>query len=213
MVGRLLLWVVPAFVYLLFTSWYTSFGGPVTEEEIDGYLAAFAAAGRPPESTAVLRGFLEKDDGRQFLMLNLIDLNEQPEPQPDTSLPVTAQAYIGHYMEHMYPALFARASHPIFAGLAQHQSMDIVGIEGAEHWEQAALMRYRSRRDLADIVTNPAFSERHDYKVAALEKTIAFPVGPILYMSDPRFLLALMLLALTAVLDILLFNRPGKASR
>ena len=50
---------------------------------------------------------------------------------------------------------------------------------------------------------NPATSERHEYKLAALEKTIAFPVAPRLFFSDLRLLLALALLALVGLIDAL----------
>ena len=32
---RLLVWAVPAFLYAVFFFWYTSFGGPLTSEEVD----------------------------------------------------------------------------------------------------------------------------------------------------------------------------------
>ena len=96
-------------------------------------------------------------------------------------------------MEHMYPELLKRASHPIFSGNAVFYSMDVLGIEGAERWTQAALMRYRSRRDIVEIASNPVFQGKHEFKIAALDKTIAYPVETQLYLSDPRLLLLLVL--------------------
>ena len=58
-----------------------------------------------------------------------------------------------------------------------------------------------------DIISNPAFAGRHHFKVAALTKTVAYPVESQLYVSDPRFLLALILLCLVALSDIALFSR------
>ena len=82
--------------------------------------------------------------------------------------------------------------------------MDLLGIEGAESWDQFAIMRYRSRRDLLEIATNPIFDEKHDFKMAALEKTIAVPVEPQIYFSDPRLILFLVLFFLVAVADALI---------
>ena len=110
----------------------------------------------------------------------------------------------------MYPALFSRASHPAFAGSAVFNSMDIVGIEGAEQWTSAALMRYRSRRDLLEIALNPVFAGKHDFKMAALDKTIAYPVEAQLYLSDPRLLLFLILLAAISLLDLLIYRRRSE---
>jgi len=39
----------------------------------------------------------------------------------------------------------------------------------------------------------------HEYKVAALEKTIAFPAEPDLYLGDPRMILGLFLLIIGLV--------------
>ena len=80
--------------------------------------------------------------------------------------------------------------------------MDIVGIEGAESWDGAGLMRYRSKRDLLEIASNPVFGEKHDYKVAALEKTIAFPITTSVNLGDPRLILGLL-----TVIGVLLARR------
>ena len=55
--------------------------------------------------------------------------------------------------------------------------------EGMETWTQGAGMRYRSRRDLLEIATNPAFRGSHEFKVAAMRKTIAFPIDPWLQLG------------------------------
>ena len=86
-------------------------------------------------------------------------------------------------------------------GSAVYPTMDLVGIEGAENWDQAALFRYRSRRALLEILTNPAFNGKHHFKTAALDKTIAYPIETSLYLGDPRLLLGLIILALTALID------------
>jgi hypothetical protein len=81
--------------------------------------------------------------------------------------------------------------------------MDLVGIEGAEIWDRAALMRYKSRRAFMEVVTHPNMGSKHAFKVAAMEKTIAYPVETVLYLGDPRFLLALILI----ILGLFLQNR------
>jgi len=45
-----------------------------------------------------------------------------------------------------------------------------------------------------EIISDPRFRERHEYKLAAMLQTIAVPVTPRLQLSDPRFLLALVFL-------------------
>ena len=47
-----------------------------------------------------------------------------------------------------------------------------------------------------DILSNPAFAGRHEFKVAAIEKTIAFPLDPWFQLGDPRLVLALLFLVI-----------------
>ena len=189
--NRLTLWLSTLAIYIVFCVWYTNLDGPLTEAEIDAFVTQLRDNGMPEEGIARVRLFMEEDTGRQFIMINAIDLNDAPPELPATGPGASATELMDHYMEHMYPAQFARASHPIFAGRAVFDAMDLAGIEGAERWDMGALFRYRSRRDLMEISANPDFSERHDYKIAALEKTIAYPLDPWFQLGDPRLVLAL----------------------
>ncbi len=204
---RLWLWLISLGVYVAFCLWYTNLAGPLSEGEIAGFITRMEQGGASPKRVATMRRFMEEDTGRQFIMINALDMREDPPDLPATGPDATASDLINHYMEHMYPAQFARASHPVFFGRAVFDAMDVSGIEGAEHWEQGALFRYRSRRDILEIATNPAFAERHDYKMGALEKTIAFPVEAVLYYSDLRFILALLLFSLVSLIDLLIYRR------
>jgi len=56
------------------------------------------------------------------------------------------------------------------------------------------------------IAGDPRFAERHEYKVAAFEKTIAVPVQPQLLISDPRFVLLLLILAVLGVVDAVVWR-------
>ena len=199
--GRTWLWALPALAWLLFCAWYTNLSGPLSADEIAAFTAKMERSGRPAEAVQRLRRFMAEDNGDQFLMANLIDMAEA-----DATAPLSPDASMERYMAHMYPELFSRASHPVFAGPVVFQAMDLVGIEGAESWEQFAIMRYRSRRDLLEIATNPIFDDKHEFKIAALDKTIAVPVEPQLYFSDPRLILFLALFFLMAVVDALIYR-------
>lgn len=200
---RLLPWLLPALLYAGFWIWYTPLGGPLTDAEIDTVLDTLVERGAEPARIDRFRRFFAADDGGQFVMINVLDAAEAPPALPATGPGATADELMSHYMEHMYGNLLRRACHPLFMGTALGESLDLAGISGAEAWSQAALMRYRSRRDLLEIIADPATHQRHEYKLAALEKTIAFPVQPRLFLSDLRLLLALALLALAGVVDAL----------
>ncbi len=209
MSARTIIWLLPALLYALFLLWYTDLKGPLDDAEVDAFLATMTANGSDPELIAFIGKFAREDTGKQFLMVNNIDYSEHPPDVPGAPPGESAEQLMGRYMEHMIPALLTRASHPVLTGSAVYPSMDLVGIEGAESWDTGALFRYRSRRAFLEIVTNPAFKGKHHFKTAALEKTIAYPIEPELYLGDPRVLLGLILLALTALVDLLRTSRQN----
>jgi hypothetical protein len=195
MTGIRLLWTLLALVYAAFFFWYTSFGGPLSEEEISRYMRLFEARAdtADPQTLETLRAFMEADTGDDFLMVNLIDLYETPVRVEGVAPGESSSEVLDRYMSYMYPALFKRACHPVLFGSAAGRAMDLMNAEGMDHWSAAAGMRYRSRRDMLDIAANPAFMGSHEFKVAAMRKTIAFPVDPWFQLGDPRMLLALVL--------------------
>lgn len=208
---RLMLWLVPTFVYVALFIWYTNFSGPLRPAEIETYMAMIHASDAPPERAEQLRKFMEEDSGRQFFMINVIDRAEYPVLPPDANSDANAEELMNHYMEHMYPELFKRASHPIYFGTAVSNTLDHIGLdEKAAHWELGAIFRYRSRRDMLAIAMNPAFRERHAYKLAALDKTLAFPTESTVNLGDPRIGLFFILAFITALLDIFMFGRQPR---
>ena len=203
------IWISLLVIYAGVFLWYTDVGGKLDEKEIEFFLGKFeenaSKNSNPlePESYISIKRFMEEDSGRQFLMVNNIDMNDDPEDVEGAEPGESAERLLDRYMEHMYAQLLKRACHPVFAGNVVHPSMDLVGIEGAEIWDQAALMRYKSRRAFMEVVTHPNMGSKHAFKVAAMEKTIAYPVETVIYLSDPRLLLALILI----ILGLLLQNR------
>ena len=193
-------WITLAIIYGLFFTWYTDFGGKLSDDEIKSYYSKFESNalkdGRvlDPRGMDLIQKFMEEDSGKQFLMVNVIDMSENPTFPDGTVSEESADNLMNEYMEHMYGEILKRASHPVFMGSSVNNSMDLVGIENAEVWETAALFRYKSRRAFLEIVTHPDMNSKHKYKIAALEKTIAFPVETQFYLGDLRLLLGLIFL-------------------
>ena len=200
------IWASLFIVYGLFFTWYTDFGGKLNDDEIKFYYSKFESNalkdGRvlEPRIMKLLQKFMEEDSGKQFLMVNVIDMSENPTFPDGTVSEESSDDLMNEYMEHMYGEILKRASHPAFIGSAVNGSMDLVGIENAEVWETAALFRYKSRRAFLEIVTHPDMNSKHKYKIAALEKTIAFPVETKLYLGDPRLLFGFIFLILGLLL-------------
>jgi len=187
--------IIATVVYALFFLWYTNLSGPMSDQEIDEAIIGLRANGMAENNIEHWERFMKSDTGDQFIMLNNIDMNPSPPKMPDTPEGATAQELMDVYMEHMYSEQFKRACHPVFFGEVVHETLDITGIENARSWTHGALFRYRSRGDLIQIALNPNSKDRHEYKIAALTKTIAYPIEPTIYPSDARFILFLILLS------------------
>ncbi|MDG2019801.1 MAG: hypothetical protein P8J48_02770 [SAR86 cluster bacterium] len=197
-------WLILGAVYIGFFFWYTDMGGKLSQEEIQVFIKKHEQNiiddGVSPDSEElqlrinILRRFMEEDNGKQFIMVNNIEMNKDPGDVLGANPGESADQLMSRYMEYMWPNLLKRASHPIFMSNAVYQSMDLVGIEGGEVWDQAALMRYKSRRAMMEIVTHPDMMDRHVFKVAALQKTIAYPVEPFVFYSDIRIIFGMFIL-------------------
>jgi hypothetical protein len=81
-------------------------------------------------------------------------------------------------------------------------------VEPDPGWTFSGVIRYRSRRDLMELATDPRFSEIHAFKLAAIANTFAFPVAPSRVHAGPKLLVPLVL-ALGAALAHLLLRRAG----
>jgi len=207
---RLKLWCFSALIFTIFCCWYTDFGGPLSDQEIDEYVNERLTGGSDPEIIRRLEAFFRNDSGKQFLMFNSFDYNENPGLVKGAEPGENAEQLMARYMEHMIPALLSRASHPVITGTATNLAMDVIGIDNAQEWDAGAVFRYRSKRTFMEIVRNPDFGGEHHFKKAALTKTIAYPVEPGLYPSDLRILLALILIALTALIDAQRLSRLNR---
>ena len=193
----LLLWSLLGALYLGFVLWYDGGGGPLTAAEVQRYVAVLEQRGVEPARVEKLREFLANDTGSEFVMANFIHFQERAGAQTD----------LDRYMAHMYPELFRRACHPLLAGPVVARALDYWGLENGERWSLVGLVRYRSRRDMIEIATNPAFADAHRFKTAAMEQTIAIPVEPFLMLGSPRWLAAGVLVVLGALLQLLLGRR------
>ena len=127
---------MPTVLYALFWLWYTPLSGPMTQSEIDEAVAALEQGGADPEAVTRIRNFFESDDGEPFIMVNIIDLADDPAELPATGPDASA-----------------------------------------------------------------------DDLMAALEKTIAFPVSPQLLLGDPRLILFLAMTTLLCLIDMIFLRK------
>jgi hypothetical protein len=115
------------------------------------------------------------------------------------------------YTRRFMPALFRRAGHPALFGRAAGGYVEAWGVEPDPGWSVSGVIRYRSRRDMIELATDPAFESAHAFKIAALEKTLAFPLSPAWVVAGPRFVVAARLALGAAFCHVALLRRAGAA--
>jgi hypothetical protein len=194
----------------VFSLWYNNWSGPLLPSEIAQYTEQLAALpeGQDPERRAAFRRFLESDDGGEFFMVNLARLQPQPVAIPGSPEKVPAAEALSRYTRPFLGGALRRATHPVFLGPAAGSYVEHWGVGPDPGWTFAGIIRYRSRRDVAALVSEPRFGDMHAYKLAALSNTLAVPVAPSRFHIGPRLLVPLVL-GLLASLAHLMLGRGG----
>ncbi len=204
------IWACALILYVGFSVWYNNWSGPLTPNEIDVYAERLAASpdGGDPHRAAVFRAFLESDDGGEFFMVNLIRMQPGPVAVPGSDETAPSSEVLARYTRPFLGGALRRATHPVFAGPAAGGYLEHWGVEEDPGWTFAGIVRYRSRRDVVAVATDPSFADIHPYKLAAIANTLAFPVAPSRIAMGPKLLVPLVL-ALVAALVHLALRRGG----
>ena len=188
-------WPAALALYAVFRCWYDNWRGPLRAAEIDTFMAQMRKA--PSDGftdPAVLRAFLEADDGREFVMCNLVGLHRQARPHPETGEPTSALALIRHYVRHFVPVLVRHGGHPLIGARKVGGYLDSWETPLDPGWSMSGLMRYRSRRDMMKLALDPALVHAHPFKKAATATTFSFPTQIVVaFALRPRVWVALVL--------------------
>lgn len=205
--GSMIWIVVFILLYAAFLAWYGGRGKPLSPAETDALLVEMRQrAGKltqEDDEGYLLKQFRElakSDDGRAFYMVNLLKFRQKalyPAGSPYGDDPLAANE---RYNRAILPLLLKHGGHPVFLSQVQGR---FLYFDGAEDWDQVAMVRYRSRRDLLKMAVELAGQGVDSHKWAALEKTQVFPVKPVitLFLVKAIVLLLLLVTALIALLS------------
>ena len=173
-------------IYASFWVWYGGNGDPLSQAEGEAMLAEIEQTyGTSTDNLSeghFLRNMREKilnDDGKEFYAVNLEALVDSNE----------ARSADQRYASVVFPQLAQRAGHPVFVGNVTGLMLGSYG----RQVDRVAVVRYRSLRDLLDMVRDPEFVEGEPYKMAALEHTEVFIVKPSISFVQVRMIVGLML--------------------
>jgi hypothetical protein len=204
--GPRILFGALALLYGAFVLWYGGRGTPMTAAETDALFATIAErAKNEPNPDGHLREHLKtlaaSDDGNEFLMLNLIRYRPQALYPAGYDFPGDALEADARYSKAIIPHLLRHGGLPVFLGEPQGRFLDE---PGDAEWQRVVLVRYRSRRDLLEMVAELAGRDIAVHKWASIEKTQVFPVRPLFSLIAVRGVVAAALLALGLLLHFAL---------
>lgn len=202
-------WGVWAVLFLIFLIWHGAFEGPLSSDEINEYAALYEEM-YPGKDVDSVRTFMEEDDGKPVVMVNPIKIYDKPIEVNGKNYGDSAQDALDEYMSFVGPYLIKQGSYPLYTGLAELPAIEHWGIENATDWDSVGLVRYRSRRVMMDMVTDPAFDHFHDAKIAAMEKTFSYPVSTTSSTGSLDLTVGLILLSLALVIQLFI-NRAKKS--
>lgn len=204
------IWIVAGLAYFFFVAWYFNWKGPMTPDEIDAFIPQIGEGSATDPD--IIRTFLEEDDGKAFVMLNLVRFHPGQVAHPETgemmSGPELVQGYFGPFTK----AMLKRGGHPVLVTRKRGGYIDSWNTAADEGFHIVGAMRYRSRRDLVALVSDPRFSDGHKFKMAAIDGTTSFPtqVQTSLYMQPQLWVpLILLLLASLAQNAVFLLSLRG----
>ena len=194
-------------LYGAFVLWYGGHGEPLTPAEAEALLARIAErAGNEPNPDGHLRDHLRalaaQDDGDEFYMLNLIRYRPQARYPAGHDYPGTALDADARYSRAIIPYLLKHGGVPLLLGEVQGRFLDEPG--DTVDWQRVALVRYRSRRDLLEMIADLAGRDVAVHKWASIEQTQVFPVAPVFSFVAVRGAVAALLLGLGLVLHLAL---------
>ena len=192
--SAVMIWIIAVLAYVAFWFWYVGFQKKVTPQEVAATMSIFE---HDDTWTATqkehLRKFLLDDDGKDFVMVNLLHL-KAPKKESLEKLNTYQKIFLG--------SLLRKAGHPIMIARAASGNVENVACDHADDWSAAGMIRYRSRRDLMNILPATIGSKHHGLKLESLEKTFAFPASPWFVFGGPRIVVALGIALLASVLHI-----------
>jgi hypothetical protein len=193
---------VVAVMYATFWVWYGGNGEPLSEEEgLEMLKQIEQVHGVKLEDTPEgsmsrnLRVMLPNDDGKEFYAVNL-------ETRAKGSAAAEAEE---RYAEIVLPLLLERGGHPVFVS-------ERVGLMLGKYGEQvdrAAVVRYRSLRDLIDMINDDRMVEGNAFKNASLAHTEVFITRPTITFLQVRLIVG-MFLVLIAIAGLAVIGKVQK---
>ena len=174
-------------VYALFLLWYGGNGKPMTQAEIDDFMRELGSLTLDDAVLQELRSLVASDDGKEFVMQNLVRYRPKALYPPGYDYGDDPRAADRRYGKAVIGPLLRNGSLILFIA---KRIGTFIEPEGADAWHYVAMVRYRSRRDFLRFALETQRDDIFVHKWAALEKTHVFPVKPLISLFPVRFIAA-----------------------
>lgn len=189
-----------AALYVLFLLWYRGSRKPLTRAEVQHYLSQLGAQASDAAGQAHLaevERLVERDDGREFVMHNVIRYRARALYPPGYDYGDDARAADRRYGKAIVPYLLRYGCVPVFIAA---RSGRFIEPEGIDCWDVVAMVRYRSKRDFLRFAVAITRDRISVHKWAAIENTQVFPVRPLVSLIFVRGAVGVLLAAIGALL-------------
>lgn len=181
--------------FVLWTRYKQEPRRPLQRDEIERYLAIIDGQFPMPDGTdraaimARLRNFAENDNGRDIYMTNLLRYHEgmATGPAPAGSFSGSPKAANAIYEKNTQPILMRSGAFPIFAGRVAGPNVIGGGNPADDDWSRILVVHYPSRRHFFELLTNPRYLTKADYKTYAMYVALV-PCQRQAVIPDFRFL-------------------------
>tara|TARA_Y100000385_G_C13103756_1_gene646146 strand:+ start:319 stop:978 length:660 start_codon:yes stop_codon:yes gene_type:complete len=194
-------WSVAFLIYLLFSVWHGALEGPLTPQEIDHYASEYQKI-YPDRDTQRLRALMASDNGKPLYMVNAIKLYDTPQLINGKKAGNSSSEILDTYTKHVFSFLLKHGSYPLYSGNTTFDAVERWGLDDVDEWSSGAVVRYRSMRTMMKMSTDPSFAQFHDYKIAAMEKTIAFPTTSVLTLGGLSIIFPLLLIIICLLIQL-----------
>jgi len=193
-------------LYIAFVVWFGGRGRPLTATEIEAYMAeleALATEANKQDLLTGVRSLLAQDDGREFVMQNLVRYRAKAlYPPGHEQLGDDPRAADRRYGRAIIPHLLRYGNVPVFIA---RRSGSFIEPAHADAWHYVAMVRYRSRRDfLRFAISIERAADIAVHKWAAVETTHIFPLRPIVSLIFVRGAVGALLALIGAIAVLLL---------
>lgn len=204
MTGAWWTWGLAVALYLFFRLWYDNWRGPLTRHEIEHYMSIIASTDLSAYSDSrIVREFLENDDGKEFVMVNLVRVHPSLVSHPHTGKPTKGIDLLSEYGANFIKVLLRHGGHPVLVMRKVGGYIDAWNTPSDPGWHIAGSMRYRSRRDMMALATNSSLKDVHILKTVGTATTFSFPSQVVLGLYlGPRIWVALILALLAAAIHL-----------